>query len=102
MITRIDSKGRFGGSMVGSAAWGRVNGGRLTLAEQCRYVMQTVVAELHLQWHDRGAMSDDSRQRWSRLAPDRIELPGTPTVARALELVQQSVPIWLCQHSLRT
>jgi hypothetical protein len=47
-------------------------------------------------------VSDDRRQRWSRLEPDRIELPDTPTVARALELVRQSVPDWLCQHSLRT
>ena len=88
--------------MLGSATWGRANGGRLTLAEQCRYAMQTVVAQLRLQWQDRGAVSDESRQRWSRLAPDRIELPDTATVAGALELVQQSVPIWLCQHSLRT
>jgi len=102
MTTRVDSPGRFGGSMLGSATWGRANGGRLTLAEQCRYAMQTVVAQLRLQWQDRDAVSDDSRQRWSRLAPDRIEMPDTPTVARALELVQQSVPIWLCRHSLRT
>ena len=102
MTTPIDSPDRLVGSMLGSAAWGRANGGRLTLAEQCRYAMQTVVAQLRPQWHDRGAVSDDRRQRWSRLEPDRIELPDTPTVARALELVRQSVPVWLCQHSLRT
>jgi hypothetical protein len=102
MTTPVGSPGRFVGSMLGSATWGRANGGRLTLAEQCRYAMQTVVAQLRLQWQDRDAVSDDSRQRWSRLAPDRIELPDTPTVARALELVRQSAPIWLCRHSLRT
>ena len=87
---------------LGSAAWGRANGGRLTLAEQCRYAMQTVLAQLRLQWHHRAAVSDAVRQGWSRLEPDCIELPDTPTVARALELVRQSTPIWLCQHSLRT
>jgi hypothetical protein len=101
MTTPIDSPDRLVGSMLGSAAWGRANGGRLTLAEQCRHAMQTVVAQLRLQWHDRGAVSDGRGQRWSRLEPDRIELPDTPTVARALELVRQSMPVWLCQHSLR-
>ena len=101
MTTPIDSPDRLVGSMLGSAAWGRAKGGRLTLAEQCRHAMQTVVAQLRLQWHDRGAVSDGRRQRWSRLEPDRIELPDTPTVARALELVRQSMPVWLCQHSLR-
>ena len=102
MTTSVDSPGRLVGSMLGSATWGRANGGRLTLAEQCRYAMQTVAAQLRLQWHDRGTVSDEVRQRWSRLEPDRIELPDTPTVARALELVRQSVPVWLCRHSLRT
>jgi hypothetical protein len=102
MTTPFDSPGRFDDSMLGSATWGRANGGRLTMAEQSRFAMQTVVAHLRLQWQGRGAMSDDMRQRWSRLEPDRIELPDTPTVARALELLQQSVPVWLCRHSLRT
>ena len=102
MTTSLDSPGRLVGSMLGSATWGRSNGGRLTLAEHCRYAMQTVAAQLRLQWHERGAVSDEMRQRWSRLEPDRIELPDTPTVARALELVRQSVPVWLCRHSLRT
>jgi hypothetical protein len=102
MTTPIDTPGRFGDSMLGSATWGRANGGRLTLAEQCRFAMQTVVAQLRLQWQDRSAMTDDMRRRWSRLEPDRIELPDTPTVARALDLLQQSVPVWLCRHSLRT
>lgn len=102
MTTSVDSPGRLVGSMLGSATWGRANGGRLTLAEQCRYAMQTVAAQLRLQWHDRGTVSDEMRQGWSRLEPDRIELPDTPTVARALELVRQSVPVWLCLHSLRT
>jgi hypothetical protein len=87
---------------VGSAAWGRVTGGRMTLADQCRFALQTVVAQVRLQWHDHVAVSDDERRRWSRLDPDRIELPDTPTVTRALELVQQSVPIWLFRHSQRT
>ena len=87
---------------LGSAAWGRANGGRLTLGEQCRYAMQTVLAQLRLQWYHRAAVSDAVRQRWNRLEPDCIELPDTPTVVRALELVRQSTPIWLCQHSLRT
>lgn len=102
MTIPIDSPGRPVGSMLGSASWGRANGGCLTLAEQCRYALQTVVAQLRLQWHDCGAVSDDRRQRWSRLKPDQIELPDTPTVARALERVRQSMPAWLCQHSLRT
>jgi hypothetical protein len=102
MTTPVASPGRIGGSMLGSAAWGRANSGRLTLAEQWRFAMQTVAAQLRLQWQGRGALSDDMRQRWSRLEPDRIELPDTPTVARALELLQQSVPVWLCRHSLRT
>lgn len=102
MTTPVGSPGRFVGSMLGSAAWGRTNGGRLTLAEQCRYAMQTVVTQLRVQWHDRGAVSDDMRQGLNRLELDRIELPDTPTVARALELVRQSVPVWLCRHSLRT
>jgi hypothetical protein len=97
----VEARGRFVGSMLGSAAWGRANGGRLTLAEQCRYAMQTVVARLRLQWHDRGDVSDGMRQGWNRLEPGRIELPDTPTVARALEQVRQCVPVWLCQHSLR-
>lgn len=102
MTTPVDSSGRSRSSMLGSVAWGRANGGRLTLAEQWRFAMQTVVAQLRLQWPGLGAVSDDMRQRWSRLEPDRIELPDTPTVARALELVQQSMPVWLSQHSLRT
>jgi hypothetical protein len=102
MTAPIDSPGRFGDSMLGSAAWGRANGGRLTLAEQCRSAMQTVVAQLRLQWQDRGAVSDDMRQRWSRLEPDRIELPDAQPVARALESVQRSVPVWLFRHSQQT
>lgn len=102
MTTPVDSPGRFGSSMLGSAAWGRANCGRMTLAEQWRFAMQTVVAQLRLQWQGRSAVSEDMRQRWSRLEPDRIELPDTPTVARALELVRQSMPVWLCRHSLRT
>lgn len=102
MKTPLDSPGRIGASILGSAAWARTSGGRLTLTEQCRYVMQTVVAQLRLQWHDRGAVSDDLRQRWSRLEPDRIELPATQTVHHALELVRHSTPIWLYRHSLRT
>lgn len=87
---------------LGSAAWGRASGGRLTLVEQCRFAMQTVIAQLRLRWLDRGVASDGIRQRWSRLDPDRIELPDTPTVARAVEALQQSAPMWLCRHSLRT
>ncbi len=102
MTRSVESPRRFGGSMPGSAAWGLASDGRLTLAEQCRFAMQTVVAQLRLQWHDRGAVSDDVRQRWSRLEPDRIELPDTPTVTRALEMVRQSAPLWLCRHILRT
>ena len=102
MTKPVDSPGRIGGTMLGSAAWARSSGGRLTLTEQCRYAMQTVVAQLRLQWRDRGPLSDDLRQRWSRLAPDRIELPATPTVDRTLELVQHSAPNWLYRHSLRT
>jgi hypothetical protein len=102
MTIPTDSPERLVGSMLGSAAWGRANGGRLTLAEQCRFAMQTVAAQLRLQWHERGAVSEDRGQGWNRLEPDRIELPDTPTVARALELVQPSVPGWLFWHSLRT
>jgi hypothetical protein len=29
------------------------------------------------------------------------ELPDTPTVTRALELAQRSVPVWLCRHGQR-
>ncbi len=29
------------------------------------------------------------------------ELPDTPTVARALELAQRSVPVWPCRHGQR-
>ena len=57
----------------------------MTKPVQCRFAMQTVVAPLRLQWQDRGAISDDMRQRWSRLEPYRIELPDTPTVTRALD-----------------
>lgn len=102
MTTPVGSRAGVVGSTLGSAAWGRASGGRMTLAEQCRFAMQTVIAQLRLQWNDCGVMSDEIRRRWSRLAPDRIELPDTPTVARALEVVQQSVPAWLCRHSLRT
>jgi hypothetical protein len=102
MTVHLASKGRIRGSMLGSATWASTSGGRLTLAEQCRYAIQTVVAQLSLQWRDQRALSDDLRQRWSRLEPDRIELPATPTIHRALELVQHSTPIWLCHHSLRT
>lgn len=102
MTTPVDSPARSGTPMLGSAALGLANGGRLTLAEQWRFAIQTVVAQWRLQWQGRGAVSDDMRQRWSRLEPGRIELPDTPTVARALELVQQSMPVWLCRHSLRT
>jgi len=102
MTTPVASPGRIGGSMLGSAAWGHANGGRLTLAQQWRFAIQTVVAQLRLRWLGRGAVSDDMRQRWSRLEPDRIELPDTPTVTRVLELVRQSMPVWLCRHSLRT
>ena len=90
------------GSRLGSAAWGHVTGGRMTVADQCRFALQTVVAQLRLQWRGQGAVSDDMRRRWGRLDPDRIELPDTPTVARALEWVQQSVPVWLFRHSQRT
>jgi hypothetical protein len=57
----------------------------MTRSVQRRFAMQTVVAPLLLQRQDRGAVSDAMRQRWSRLEPDRIELPGTPTAARALD-----------------
>jgi hypothetical protein len=74
----------------------------MTAADQCRFALQTVVAQLSLQWRGNVAVSDDTRRRWGLLDPDRIELPDTPTVARALELVQQSVPVWLFRHSRRT
>lgn len=67
MTTPVDSPGHAVGSMLGSAAWGRANGGRMTLAQQCRYALQTVVAQLRVQGHDRGAVSDDRRQGWSRI-----------------------------------
>jgi hypothetical protein len=57
----------------------------MTTPVQCRFARQTVVAPLRLQSQDRGAVSDEMMQRWSRLEPDRIELPDTPTVARALD-----------------
>jgi hypothetical protein len=74
----------------------------MTAAEQCRFALQTAVTQLRLQWDGHVAVPDDTRRRWGRLDPDRIELPDTPTVARALEWVQQSMPVWLFRHSQRT
>ena len=102
MKTSTDFQDYPGGTSVGTAAWGRACGGRLTLAEQCRLAMQTVVAELRLHLRAPNTVSDNPRRRWSRLDPESIELPDTSTVARAMELVQQSTPLWLCRHSLRT
>lgn len=102
MKSSVGSAAGVAGSTLGLAAWGRCSGGRLTLAEQCRFAMQSVIAQLRLHWHGRGVVSAEIRQRWSGLDSDRIELPDTPTVARALEVVQQSMPTWLCRHSLRT
>jgi hypothetical protein len=90
------------GSRLGSAAWGRVTGGRMTAAAQCRFALQTAVTQLRLQWRGHVAVPDDTRRRWGRLDPLRIELPDTPTVARALEWVQQSMPVWPFRHSQRT
>jgi hypothetical protein len=102
MMHPVGSAVSVDGSRLGSAAWGRVTGGRMTAAEQCRFALQTAVTQLRLQWRGHVAVSDDTRRRWGRLDPDRIELPDTSTVARALELVQQSVPGWLFRHSQRT
>ncbi len=102
MTSSFNPSGRLGNSTFGSAEWGRADGGRLTLAEQCRFAMQTVIAQLRMQWHGRAVVSDEIRQRFSGLEPDRIKLPDTPAVSRALEWLQQSAPMWLCWHSLRT
>ncbi len=102
MKKSTDAQDCPGGASVGTAAWGRACGGRLTLAEQCRLAMQTVVAQLRLHLRVPNTAFDNPRRRWSRLDPESIELPDTSTVARALELVQQSTPLWLCRHSLRT
>lgn len=102
MKTSTDSQDYPGGASVGTGAWGRVCGGRLTLAEQCRLAMQTVVAQLRLHLRAPNTVSDNPRRCWSRLDPESIELPDTSTVARALELVQESTLLWLCRHSLRT
>lgn len=89
-------------SSLGSAAWGRVSDGRMTMAEQCRFALRTVIAQLSHLWRWPLAVSDDTRARWSRLDFNRVDLPDTPTVARAQQLMQQSVPVWLYRHSLRT
>ena len=102
MMHPVGSAVSVDGSRLGSAAWGRVTGGRMTAAEQCRFALQTAVTQLRLQWRRHVAVSDDTRRRWGRLDPDRIELPDTPAVARALEWVQQSVPVWLLRHTQRT
>jgi hypothetical protein len=102
MMPPVGSAVSVDGSRLGSAAWGRVSGGRMTAAEQCRFALQTAVTQLRLQWRGHVAMPDDTRRRWDRLDPERIELPDTPTVARALDMVQQSMPVWLFRHSQRT
>ncbi len=102
MTPTVGSTASVNGSRLGSAAWGCLAGGRMTVAEQCRFALWTVLAQLRLQWRGHGAESDDTRRRWGRLDPGRIEWPDTPTVSHALELVQQSVPDWLFRHSQRT
>ena len=102
MMPQVGSPTHVNAPQLGSAAWGRVSGGRMTMAEQFRFALRTVVAQLSHQWRCHLAVSDDTKRRWSRLDLDRIDLPDTPTVARALELVRHSAPIWLCRHSLRT
>jgi hypothetical protein len=79
MTPPVGSLASVVGSTLGSAAWGRVSGGRMTMAEQCRFALQTVVAQLRLQWRGYVAVSDDTRRRWRRMDPDHIELPDTPT-----------------------
>lgn len=102
MMPLVGSPTNVNAPQLGSAAWGRVSGGRMTMTEQFRFALRTVVAQLRHQWRCHLAVSDDTKRRWSRLDLDRIDLPDTPTVARALELVRHSAPIWLCHHSLRT
>lgn len=102
MMPQVGSPTNVNARQLGSAAWGRVSGGRMTMAEHFHFALRTVVAQLSHQWRCHLAVSDDTKRRWSRLDLDRIDLPDTPTVARALELVRHSAPIWLCHHSLRT
>lgn len=90
------------GPALGSAFWGRAGGGRLTPVEQVRFALQCVIAQLQMQMRRCGALKGDMARRWSRLDPDRIDLPDSPTVARAHEMMEQSLPHWLCRHSLRT
>lgn len=88
--------------ILGSASWGRAKRGRMTRSEQCQYAVNTVLAQLRLQWQKRRSMSSAVEQKWGRLEPNRIQLPDTPTISRALALVEQSEPAWLRLHSLRT
>lgn len=74
----------------------------MALREQCSFALRTVVAQLHLRWRGHDVLSDGMRRRLSRVNSDRIKLPDTPAVAHALELMQQSMPVWLYQHCQRT
>jgi hypothetical protein len=101
-MSTVSSTERPAQPRIGTAAWGRIRGGRLAPGERLRFVLGTVAVQfLRLL---RAAVPDEGefRRRRARVDLERIELPDTRAVAQALDLVQRSTPDWLCRHTLRT
>lgn len=87
---------------IGSAAWGRSCGGRLTRSEQVKFALQTVHAQLMLWVRDASSPAVHKRARLDRIDLRCIDLPDTRTVVEALDLLHGTTPPWLCGHTLRT
>lgn len=87
---------------IGSAAWGRACGGRLTRSEQLLFALQTVRAQWMLWVRHASSPAVQKRARLDRIDLMCIDLPDTRTVAEAFDLLHGTTPPWLCGHTLRT
>ena len=83
---------------MGSLAWGRSRGGRLTWAERLGYLGLAVRARLGATLRKRGA----DGLRLDLLDLDKLRLPDTRLVAQVLEVCAGAYEPWLLNHCLRT
>ena len=78
---------------IGSLAWSRRRGGRLTALERWRFLAAMAASRLR---SGRGPLAA------GRLEMDALELPDSSLVRRTLALAEEAYAPWLLHHCLRT
>jgi hypothetical protein len=93
-MSTVSSTERPAQPRIGTAAWGRIRGGRLAPGERLRFVLGTVAVQfLRLL---RAAVPDEGefRRRRARVDLERIELPDTRAVAQACREAERYESAW--------